>query len=158
MNIPNFKQLLEVNVKQLLFPDDTKTLWKYAVAGAVASYILFQQTDLYRTVRNVSYTNIMLLYFTLFMQRRRNVAKIKDKQRRFKEKVDELKLKLADKVTGELITSKRRSILNLDITELCQQLHESLLDPVDVLEAYQVRAPAAGYPFENPRIFLLLFL
>ena len=109
------------NVKNFVLQDD-KTLWsfaKYGLAGGVALWILYRQTESY-------------------IQKRRNVAKIRDKQNKFQSRVDALRTALASSGDGQLVTPSRRLILDLGIHELVGKLKEGLLDPVDVLEAYQV--------------------
>ena len=51
---------------------------------------------------------------------------------------DELKRRLIDSKTGQLVTPERREILELDIVELAERLKQGTLKPTKVLEAYQV--------------------
>ena len=53
---------------------------------------------------------------------------------------DELKRRLIDSKTGQLVTPERREILELDIVELAERLKQGTLKPTKVLEAYQVNS------------------
>ena len=65
------------------------------------------------------------------------MAKIAAKRRAFKAKITALKERLQT-VSGDLVDAKRKAILSLDINDLVQQTKDGSLDPVDVLQAYQV--------------------
>ena len=64
-----------------------------------------------------------------FFQRRKTIAKIQAKKKEVKARIAALRDRLTDKTTGQLITSQRRHILNLDIIELASKLKKSELDP-----------------------------
>ena len=65
------------------------------------------------------------------------MAKIAAKRKAFKAKITALKERLQT-VSGDLVDSKRKAILSLEINDLVQQTKDGSLDPVDVLQAYQV--------------------
>ena len=61
---------------------------------------------------------------------------IENKKRKFQAKVERIRSRLS--VNNKLITEDRKLILNYSIVDLITKLREGDLDPVSVLEAYQV--------------------
>ena len=61
---------------------------------------------------------------------------IENKKRKFQAKVERIRSRLS--VNNKLITEDRKLILNYSIVDLVTKLREGDLDPVSVLEAYQV--------------------
>ena len=66
------------------------------------------------------------------------MVKINAKREKFQEKTNRLHKQLLDNPLGEFMTLERETILALEIDELVQKLKSDELDPVAVLEAYQV--------------------
>ena len=66
------------------------------------------------------------------------MVKINAKREKFQEKTKRLHKQLLDNPLGEFMTLERETILAMDIDELVQKLKSDELDPVAVLEAYQV--------------------
>ena len=79
------------------------------------------------------------LTFTYFWRINANKRKIARKKQDFAEK----KRLLHERLTGDqchpLLTEKRKCILGLSFKKLLQKLRDGMIDPVEVLEAYQVR-------------------
>ena len=73
-----------------------------------------------------------------FFQKQRNMVKINSKREKFQEKTSRLHRQLLDNPLGEFMTLERETILAFEIEELVQKLKTDELDPVAVLEAYQV--------------------
>ena len=73
-----------------------------------------------------------------FFQKQRNMVKINAKREKFQEKTSRLHRQLLDNPLGEFMTLERETILAFEIEELVQKLKTDELDPVAVLEAYQV--------------------
>ena len=61
---------------------------------------------------------------------------IDNKKRKFQAKIERIRSCLS--VNNKLITEDRKLILNYSIVDLITKLREGDLDPVSVLEAYQV--------------------
>ena len=61
---------------------------------------------------------------------------IDNKKRKFQAKIERIRSCLS--VNNKLITEDRKLILNYSIVDLVTKLREGDLDPVSVLEAYQV--------------------
>jgi hypothetical protein len=74
----------------------------------------------------------------IILQKRRNQVKIDAKRVKFEEKKRSLKKILSDNSLGEMMTLERETILALDILELIERLKDGQLEPLAVLEAYQV--------------------
>ena len=66
------------------------------------------------------------------------MVKINAKREKFQEKTSRLHRQLLDNPLGEFMTLERETILAFEIEELVQKLKTDELDPVAVLEAYQV--------------------
>ena len=79
------------------------------------------------------------LTFTYFWRINANKRKIARKKQDFAEK----KRLLHERLTGDqyhpLLTEKRKYILGLSLKKLLQELRDGMIDPVEVLEAYQVK-------------------
>ena len=76
--------------------------------------------------------------FILWLQFKRNYAKIESKRLKLAKKKVRLTKILTESSSGKLMTPKRETILALGILELVQKLKSGELDPVDVMEAYLV--------------------
>ena len=61
---------------------------------------------------------------------------IEEKKSRFRTKIEKMRKHLS--VNNTLITEERKLILSYPILELVEKLRDGDLDPVTVLEAYQV--------------------
>ena len=61
---------------------------------------------------------------------------IENKKRKFQAKIERIRSRLS--VNDQLITEDRKLILGYSIIDLVKKLREGDLDPVSVLEAYQV--------------------
>ncbi len=77
-------------------------------------------------------------------QKRELLRRIAQKRERLRLKIERLTLALTDDGNRELVTEERRAILDCDIAELSERLRSGALDPVVVLEAYQVRDAGAA--------------
>ena len=73
-----------------------------------------------------------------FFQRQKVQEKIDAKRAKFEEKKKKLRYHLHNNAVGELMTLERETILAYEIEELLEKLRNNQLDPVAVLEAYQV--------------------
>ena len=65
-------------------------------------------------------------------------VKIDAKRAKFEEKKTKLREHLLNNAVGEMMTLERETILAYEIEELMEKLRNNQLDPVAVLEAYQV--------------------
>ena len=75
--------------------------------------------------------------FVLFnIQKKKYKALIENKRRKFQAKIERIRSQL--NVNDQLITEDRKLILGYSIIDLVTKLREGDLDPVSVLEAYQV--------------------
>jgi len=85
---------------------------------------------------------IWFAYSQVMARRRKNVnrEKIAKKRREFESKKDRLWKKLTSNGQQPLISKERESILSLPILQLADKLRNDVLDPVDVLQAYQAKA------------------
>ena len=72
----------------------------------------------------------------IIFQKERYKEKIRKKQENFIQKKERMRTRLAP--DDDLLTPKRELILTYPILELIARLKSGDLDPVDVLEAYQV--------------------
>jgi len=66
------------------------------------------------------------------------VRRIAEKRARFQQKVDRMTRSLTNNGTQNWITEYREEILELNFVDLASKLRSGELDPVEVLEAYQV--------------------
>ena len=93
-----------------------------------------------------SYLNVKLLnelhtFICVFLclhrwQKEQYKALIRTKRSKFEQKVEKMKQRLG--VDGELLTRDRKLILSYPILDLQRRLKEGDLNPIDVLESYQV--------------------
>ena len=88
-------------------------------------------------ILNLPFITFSTSILTLF-QKQRCMVKINAKREKFQEKTNRLHKQLLDNPLGEFMTLERETILALEIDELVQKLKSDELDPVAVLEAYQV--------------------
>ena len=72
-------------------------------------------------------------------QLQKNKQKIEVKRSKYAEKKRKLLKELQDNALNEAMTLERETILAMDITELLDKLKNGELDPLAVLQAYQVR-------------------
>ena len=72
----------------------------------------------------------------LCLQKRRAYSKIEAHMITVSQRKEELRRRLL--ASGQLVTSERREILELDIVELAERLQHGTLKPTKVLEAFQV--------------------
>lgn len=66
------------------------------------------------------------------------MRRIAEKRARFQQKVDRMTRSLTNNGTQNWITEYREEILELNFVDLASKLRSGELDPVEVLEAYQV--------------------
>lgn len=118
--------------------------WKECLVGSIAVYFAMTNAKSFIQVKMskchvfnqmIQVTSTALV---IILQKRRNQVKIDAKRVKFEEKKRSLKKILSDNSLGEMMTLERETILALDILELIERLKDGQLEPLAVLEAYQV--------------------
>ena len=72
--------------------------------------------------------------------------------------MDRMTRALTSNASRDLITDERQTILDLNSLDLAERLRSGALDPVEVLEAYQVKDIKGdkSIRFQNPKSILII--
>ena len=117
--------------------------WKECALGGLVAYLAYAQGKSYiqasKLPKIISNIRFQLL---LQIQKQRALAKINKKREKFEEKKRQLIKILKSNATGEVMTLERETILAMKFPELVSKLKSGELDPLSVLESYQVKKPS----------------